>query len=39
LGGRDHSTIIYGIEKMEVACRNQTKNDEILRLSTAISSN
>lgn len=39
LGGRDHSTIIHGIEKMEAACRNQVKNDEILRLTTAISSN
>ncbi|MEX2028275.1 MAG: chromosomal replication initiator protein DnaA [Candidatus Curtissbacteria bacterium] len=39
LGGRDHSTVIHGIEKTEAACRNQVKNDEILRLSTMISTN
>ncbi len=39
LGGRDHSTIIHGIEKVESLCLNQLKNDEILRLTTAISSN
>lgn len=39
LGGRDHSTIIYGIEKVEAACLNQNKNDEILRLLTLSSAN
>ncbi len=39
LGGRDHSTVIHGIERIENLCLNQIKNDEILRLTTAISSN
>lgn len=37
LGGRDHSTVIHGIEKVRTLCRDQIKNDEILRISTMVS--
>ncbi len=36
LGGRDHSTVIHGISKIETACQNPDKNDEVLRIKSQI---
>lgn len=37
LGGRDHSTVIYSVEKFESQIAvNQFKNDEVLRISSVI---
>lgn len=37
IGGRDHSTVIYSVEKFEsTIALNQLKNDEVLRISSVI---
>lgn len=40
IGGRDHSTVIYGVEKIErVLLHNQSMSDEVLRIETLINNN
>lgn len=40
LGGRDHSTVIYGVEKIEKSIiSNQIKKDEILRIESLMFKN
>lgn len=36
LGGRDHSTVIHGVSKVENLCKTPEKNDEILRIKSQI---
>ena len=37
VGGRDHSTIIYGVEKMEkVIVNNSSIKDEVLRIKSLV---
>lgn len=37
LGGRDHSTVIHGISKIETLTQDPSKNDELLRIKSQIS--